>query len=180
MDKKEFVAIALDPKYETFVIYVVSLSFITSPSSSLLNVDLFRRPQVVGLIVEEALTKVLAKYSDFMDEFFLDLESKLPKHIKINNYAIELVNGQQPSYEPIHSLGLMELETLKAYIETNLANRFIRPSKSPADAPILFDRKLNGSFQLHINYKRLNNFTIKNQYLLLLIGELLERLRSAS
>ena len=46
----------------------------------------------------------------------------------------------------------MELETLKAYIETNLANDFIRPSKSPAGAPILFDQKSDGSFWLCLDY----------------------------
>ena len=73
----------------------------------------------------------------------------------------------------------MELETLKAYIKTNLANSFIRPSKSPADAPILFDQKLDGFFWLWIIYQGLNNLTIKNQYPLPLIGELLDRLQRA-
>ena len=73
----------------------------------------------------------------------------------------------------------MELETLKTYIETNLANRFIRPSKSPAGAPILFYRKSDGSLRLCINYQGLNNITIKNWYLLPLIGESLNRLGRA-
>ncbi len=46
----------------------------------------------------------------------------------------------------------MELETLKAYIENNLASGFIWPSKSPAGAPILFDKKPNGSLRLCIDY----------------------------
>ena len=73
----------------------------------------------------------------------------------------------------------MELKTLKAYIETNLANGFIRPSKSPAGAPILFDRKSDGSFRLCVDYRGLNNLTIKNQYPLPLIGESLDRLGRA-
>ena len=40
----------------------------------------------------------------------------------------------------------MKLKTLKIYIETNLANGVIRPSKSLACGYILFDKKLNGSF----------------------------------
>ena len=113
------------------------------PSSSLLqlNVHPSCRYQVFGLIVEEAFTKVPAKYSDFADVFSSNLAFELPEHIGINNYTIELVDGQQPPYGPIYSLGPVELETLKAYIETNLANGFIRPSKSPAGAPILFNRK---------------------------------------
>ena len=69
----------------------------------------------------------------------------------------------------------VELETLKAYIETNLVNGFIRLSKSPAGALILFNKKANGSLRLFVNYQGLNNLTIKNQYLLPLIGELLDR-----
>ena len=73
----------------------------------------------------------------------------------------------------------MELKTLKAYIETNLANGFIRESKSPAGAPILFDQKSNGSLRLCVDYQGLNNLTIKNRYPLPLIGELLDRLKRA-
>ena len=66
------------------------------------------RPQRAGLIVEEASTKVSVKYANFA--FSQDLASELPEHPGINDYSIALVN----------------------------ANRFIRPSKSPAGATILF------------------------------------------
>ena len=71
------------------------------------------------------------------------------------------------------------METLKTYIETNLANGFIRLSKSPAGAPILFDRKPDGSLRLCVDYRGLNNITIKNRYPLPLIGESLDRLGRA-
>ena len=77
------------------------------------------------MIAEEALTKVPAKYLDFADVFFPDLASELPEHTGINDYAIKLVDGQQPPYGPIYSLRPVELETLKTYIEVNLANGFI-------------------------------------------------------
>ncbi len=56
----------------------------------------------------------------------------------------------------------MELETLKTYIENNLANNFIKPFKSPAEVAILFDKKPNGSLRLYVDYQGLNNQTIKN------------------
>ena len=179
--KKEFVAAALDPKSEIFVVHVASLSSDVSPSSSLLELDVHpsRRPQVSGLIAKEAPTKVPAEYSDFADVFSSDLASELPEHTGINDHVIELVDGQQPPYGPIYSLGPVELETLKAYIETNLANGFIKPSKSPAGAPILFDRKSDGSLRLCVDYRGLNNLTIKNRYPLPLIGESLDRLGRA-
>ncbi len=73
----------------------------------------------------------------------------------------------------------MELETLKAYIENNLANGFIRPSKSPVGVPILFDKKPNGSLRLCVDYQGFNNLTIKNRYPLSLVGKSLDRLGRA-
>ena len=141
--KKEFAATSLDPKSEIFIVHVASLSFNALPNSSPLELDihLSRRPQISGLIAKETPTKVSLKYLDFADVFFLDLASKFSEYNGINNYAIELVNGQQSPYGPIYSLGPVELETLKIYIQTNLANKFIRPSQSPAKAPILFNQK---------------------------------------
>ncbi len=73
----------------------------------------------------------------------------------------------------------MELETLKTYIETHLKTGFIWPFKSPAGALILFDKKPDGSLRLCVDYWGLNNLTIKNRYLLPLIGEALDRLGRA-
>ena len=117
---------------------------------------------------------ISTEYSDFADIFFPELASELLEHTKINDYAIKLVDDRQPLYEPIYSLGLIELETLKTYIKTNLKNDFIRPSKFSAEALILFDKKPDGSFQLCVDYWGLNNLTIKNQYLLSLIGQSLD------
>ena len=179
MDKKEFAAAALDLNHETYVVHVKSVSSDTSPSSSPLKLDVltFCRPQISSLIAKEAPTKIPNKYVDFADVFSPNLASKLPKHIGINNHAIKLVDYQQPTYKPIYGLESVELETLKTYIKTNLANGFIRLSNSPTGAPILFNRKSDGSLRLCINYQSLNNLTIKN--LLPLVGKLLDKLGRA-
>ena len=177
--KKEFAVAALDLEHEIYVVYVGSVNSNTSPSSSLFNVHPFRRRQISSLIAEKVPRKVLAKYSDFADVFSPDLAFKLPEHTGINNHAIKLVEDQQSPYGPIYSLGPVELETLKAYIETNTANGFIRPSKSLIGTPILFDRKSNSSFQLCVDYWGFNKLTIKNLYPFPLIGELLDRLGRA-
>ncbi|GJY13973.1 putative reverse transcriptase domain-containing protein [Tanacetum coccineum] len=41
---------------------------------------------------------------------------------------------------------------------------FIRPSSSPWGAPVLFVMKKDGSFRMCIDYRELNNLTIKNRY----------------
>ena len=132
--KKEFAAAALDPGHETFVVHEASLE---SPSSTQKgDVHPFCRVQIAALVVNEAPNSISIKYSDFEDVFFLELVSEFSENTGINDYAIELVDDWQPPYGPIYSLELVELKTLKTYIETNLTNGFIRPSKSPARAPI--------------------------------------------
>ncbi len=73
----------------------------------------------------------------------------------------------------------MELETLKTYIETHLKPGFIRPSKSPVGASILFDKKPDSSLRLCVDYQGLNNLSIKNRYPLPLIDEALDYLGRA-
>ena len=127
--------------------------------------------QVGALLFDEAPTEVPAEYSDYSDVFSAENAAELPENTGMNEHAIKLEEGKQPLFGPIYSLGPVELETLKTYIKTNLANGFIRPSKSPAGAPILFDKKPDGSLRLCVDYWGLNNITIKNQYPLPLIGE---------
>lgn len=92
----------------------------------------------------------------------------LPKLTGINNHTINL-DGGLASARPICNLGLLNLEILKAYLEINFASGFIRLSKSPACAPILFVWKPNGNFLLCINYWGLNNLITKDWYLFLLL-----------
>ena len=106
-------------------------------------------------------------------------KAELSENTKMNQHVIKLEEGKQPPFGPIYSLSPVELEIMKTYIETNLANGFIRPSKSPTGALILFNRKPNRSLYLCVDYWGLNNITIKNRYLLPLIGESLDRLSRA-
>jgi hypothetical protein len=60
-----------------------------------------------------------------------------------------------------------------------LAQGKIRPSKSPAGAPILFVPKPNGKLRLCVDYRGLNNVAIKNQYALPLMNELRDHVAGA-
>ena len=115
----------------------------------------------IALLIAEKV-KTLTNYLDFSDIFSKAKVLVLSEITELNQHAIELQEDQKSLYRPIYSLGPVELEMLKIYIKINLANGFIWPSKSPADAPILFVRKPDGSFYLYINYQGFNNLTIKN------------------
>ena len=108
------------------------------------------------------LFKIPAKYSNYADIFSIDLTMELLENIGMNKHIIKLIKEKQPFYGPIYALKPIELETLKAYIKTHLKTRFIRPSKSPIGALILFNNKLDSSLYLYIDYQGLNNLTIKH------------------
>ena len=173
VDSKEFVIAALDVDSKTFVVHVA----IQEWEEMLVYAE--KQAQVGALIFNKAPTKVLAEYSDYNNVFSAENAAELSENTGMNEHAIKLEEGKQPPFGPIYSLGPVKLKTLKTYIETNLANGFIRPSKFPAGAPIFFNRKLDRSLRLCVDYWGLNNIIIKNRYLLPLIGESLNQLGRA-
>lgn len=138
------------------------------------KVHLSKRALIAHLKADETVTKVLSQYADFADIFLSKLVAELSEYTGIKDHAIELVDDWQSLYSLIYSLGPVELEILKTYIENNLANDFIKPSKSPIGVTIFFDKKPNGRLRLSRDYRGLNNLIIKNKYPLLLIKESLD------
>ena len=169
---KKFAKAALDLDQKAFMVHVATLF-------SSIEIYPDREIQIVTLIADKAPVTISAEYSDFEDVFSKKSTAMLPEHTEINTHAIDIEEGKQPPYGPIYSLELVELEILKTYIETNLANGFISSSKSPAGALIMFDKKPDRSFCLCVDYWGLNNITIKNQYLLPFVVKSLDRLGRA-
>jgi len=82
-------------------------------------------------------------------------------------------------YGRIYNLSEVDLETLKAYIETNLSNGLIQWSSSSAAALILFAKKKDGGLRLCVDYRAIDSLRIKNRYPLPLISEMFDRLGEA-
>ena len=158
---------ALDENFETFIIHVIFFNLA-------LRIYPNKAAKIAFLLKEKV--KILDKFSDFANIFLEEKALVLLKCLKLNEHAIDLINGTQPSYRLIYSLDLIELEILKTFIETHLKSGFIWPSKSPASVSILFNKKPDYSFHLYIDYRDLNNLTIKNWYPLFLIRESFHRL----
>ena len=173
VDLKEFVIVALHIENKMFVMHVAIRKQEEMPVHSK------RQAQVGSLLLDKALTKVLAEYSDYNNIFSAENATKLPENTGSNKHAIKLEEDKQLLFGLIYSLGPVELVTLKTYIKINLVNGFIWPSKSSTRAPILFDKKSNKSFRLYIDYRGFHNITIKNRYPLCLIGKLLDWLGQA-
>jgi len=69
-----------------------------------------------------------------------------------------------------------ESKALKEYFDENLSKGFVRKFKSPADAPVFFVYKKNGELRMIVDYRKLNEITIRDSYPLLLINDMLEHL----
>jgi hypothetical protein len=66
---------------------------------------------------------------------------------------------------------------LRRYIDENLAKGYIRAFKSLAKYSILFVSKKNEKLRIYVDYRKLNEITIKNRYILSLIYEMQNRIR---
>src|SRR2546429_8134131 len=76
-------------------------------------------------------------------------------------------------------MSLAELKALEDYINDTLTKGWIRESKSPVGAPVLFIPRKSGELRLYVEYRGLNALTVKNRYPLPLINELLDRLNGS-
>ena len=121
-----------------------------------------KQAQIRALLFDKTFTKISTEYSNYSDIFSAKYIVELPENTRINKHAIKLEEGKQPSFVSIYSLKQVELEILKTYIKTNLANGFIQLFKSLAWAFILFDRKPDRNFRFCLDYWGFNNITIKN------------------
>ena len=106
--------------------------------------------------------EIPGEYKEFESLFQEEtMTAVLPKH-QPWDHEIKLQPGKKPGFGPIYSLSEKELQVLRGYLDENLKKGFIRESQSPAGYPILFARKKDSSLQLCVNYRKLNNITVKN------------------
>ena len=89
-------------------------------------------------------TTIPKVYIDLANVFSLCNANSLLPH-RDEDHAIELEPGKTLPFSLFYNLSEYQLKTLREYIDKNLANGFIRPSKSPARAPVLFTPKPGGT-----------------------------------
>ncbi|RYP44155.1 hypothetical protein DL768_009354 [Monosporascus sp. mg162] len=119
-----------------------------------------------------------SEYQDYRDVFDVSLAGALPQHHHME-HRIDLEEGKTPPWGPIYPLSEKEQEVLREYIKQAPAKGWIRPSRSPAGAPVLFVPKPGGKLRLCVDYRGLNKITRKDRTALPLVSEILDRLSKA-
>jgi hypothetical protein len=115
---------------------------------------------------------------EFPDVFPEELPGLPP--IREVDFSIDLVPGAAPISSAPYRMATAELAELKKQLADLLAKGFIQPSSSPWGAPVLFVKKKDGSLRLCVDYRQLNQVTIKNKYPLPRIDDLFDQLQGAA
>lgn len=118
------------------------------------------------------------EYKDLAEAFSEEASNELPEHGPAD-MRIDFKEGQEPRNTGLRPMSPVELEELRRYLEENLGKGWIRRSKSPVSAPIVFAKKKDGTIRFCVDYRNLNNVTIRNRYPLPLIPKLTDRLTGA-
>jgi hypothetical protein len=94
-------------------------------------------------------------------------------------FVIELKPGTTPIYKTPYRMATPELAELKEHVKELLKKGFIHPSSSPWGASVIFVPKKDGTQRLCIDYRALNEVTVKNKYPLPKIDDLFDQFRGA-
>jgi hypothetical protein len=134
--------------------------------------------QVTAHIEEIKPSEAINVVSEFSYVFPQELLGMPPKR-KVE-FAIELIPGTAPISKRVYRVSGPELVELKKHIDELSEKVYIRLSTSPWAAPVLFVEKKDGTKRMCIDYRSLNEVTIKNKYPLPRIEDLFDQLRGAS
>ena len=115
-------------------------------------------------------------FKDFADVFEEANYQDLPPHRKWD-HKIDLIPEWESKVWKAHTYPLSydEMKELDKFLEENLANGRIVRSESPLASPVFFVNKKDGSKRMVIDYRKLNDLTIKNVYPLPRIEELIQK-----
>jgi hypothetical protein len=115
---------------------------------------------------------------EYPDVFSEDLPGMPPyRDIK---FITELLPGTPPISKRSYRMPKNELVELKKQMAELQAKGFIRPSSSPWGAPVMFVEKKDGTQRICVDYRSLNEVTIKNKYPLPRIEDLFDQMKGTS
>jgi len=142
------------------------------------NPEYVRRTMISTALAAEKEKELIVLPPEFAD--FADVFKKpkvpLPPHRPFD-HTIELDDSFVPRRAKNYSLNPKEMKALKMFIDENLKEGKILPSKSPQASPFFFVPKKDGTFRPCQDYRYINSHTVKNAYPLPRISDLVDSLK---
>ena len=116
---------------------------------------------------------------EFKDVFPTGLPKVLPLERSEVDHAIDLIQDARPVCKPPYRLGQAQHLEVEKQLQDYVDKGFIKPSNSPWASPILLVKKKDGSMRLCVDYRALNNLTIKNKFPIPRMEDLFDQLEGA-
>jgi hypothetical protein len=111
---------------------------------------------------------------DFPDVFPEELLG-MPSNREVE-FAIDLLPETTPTPKRSYRMSIEELKGLKKQLTELQEAGYIRLSSSPWGAPVLFVQKKEGSQRMYVDYRTLNDVTVKNKCPLPRLEDLFNRM----
>ena len=127
-------------------------------------------------LLEEAQKRIPREYWKYLNVFSKTKSERMPVR-KPWNHGIDLKQDFQPKKGRLIPLSVDEQKEVEAFLDDQLAKGYIRPSISPQTSPVFFVPKKDGKKRMVQDYRYVNEFTIKNNYPLPLISQLVNKLK---
>ena len=123
----------------------------------------------------EAKKLVPEKFHKWIKVFSKKQSERMPTR-KIWDHVIDIKEGFVPRKGKVYLLSRKEREEVRKFIQEQLRKEYIRPSKSPQTVLVFFVGKKDGKKRMVQDYRYLNEWTIKNNYPLPLISDIVENI----
>ena len=141
------------------------------------NKEDWKREEEVAVDYRKIKEMVLQKFLK-QKKIFGKVESERMLTRKVWDHAIDLKETFKPKKGRIYPLSKNKREKVQNFIEDQLRKGYIRLLKSPQTLLVFFVNKKDREKRMVMNYHNLNNQTVKNNYPLLLITDLIDNIGS--
>jgi len=121
---------------------------------------------------------MVPKWFHWWLKVFGKVESERMPVRKVWDHAVDLKEEFKASKAKVYPLSRNEREEVQKFVDEHLKKGYIRPSKSEQTSPVFFIGKKNGGRRMVMDYRKLNRQTVKNNYPLPLITELVDNMGS--
>lgn len=122
-----------------------------------LQITLCAKP-TPDVLFNEEVASLLQQY----DKVFSDSSMLLPQ--RNHDHAIPLQDNCGPVSIRPYRYPHYQKEEIEKMVKELLTSGLIRPSKSPFSSPVLLVQKSDGGWRFCVDYRALNNITVKDKY----------------
>ena len=126
--------------------------------------------------LEEAQKLVPREYWEYLDIFSKSKSERMPLR-KPWDHGIDLKEDFPQKKGRLIPLSVDEQKEVEAFLDNQLSKGYIWPSSSQQTSPVFFVPKKDGKKCMVQDYCYLNDWTVKNNYLLPLILQLVDKLK---